>query len=343
MRRNYSLDLLKCIAIILVVFYHASISNIVIHDFLFPLYSIGVPLFFMINGALLFNKDFSTSNHFKKILRIVVLTMIWTFIILSLINLFGLKHFTLVEMFKIGCFGDTRYVVNQYWFLKALVILYLFFPLFKRTFDVDKLNITIFLSLCIFLTIGITGIYLLHQSFNVFLNITLMSEIKNYIPWYNFLWNYNYSFSFTYFLIGGIIFYYKNKMKRNIILYMFYFLLAWGIAVLFSYCFRLHLIKWDACFDGYSTPMTFVMTICLFIMLVIKPIIKRPSLLVDLISKNTLGIYLIHGVIIYFTKQFIVGTNIIIYFVYALSILLISLLAIVICKQIPYIRSLFII
>ena len=342
MTRYYSFDLLKCIAIILVVFYHASNTNIIVHDILFPLYSIGVPLFFIVNGALLFNKDFATDKHYRKILKIIILTIVWTFIILSLISIFGEKDFTLAEIVKIGWFGDTKYVINQYWFLKALIILYLFFPLFKRTFDVDKFNIIIFFSICTVFTIGLTSIYLLHQLFNYILNKPLISEIKNYIPWYNFFENYSYSFSFAYFLSRGIILFYKDKMRRNIYLYIYCFILSWIIAVLYSYFLRQHMIQWDACFNGYSTPMTFIMTISIFIISIIKPINKLP-LLIELISKNTLGIYLIHGIIIYFTRQFFIEANIILYFIYATFILLTSLFIILFCKQLPYIRKLFII
>lgn len=120
MERFYSFDLLKFIAIVLVVCYHSfCLGQGAVYDVCFPLFSLGVPLFFIVNGALLFNKALDTKKHYKKIVRIVLLTVIWTFGVILVIDFIEEKGLSFTDIIKIAWYGDSKYVVNQYWFLKT--------------------------------------------------------------------------------------------------------------------------------------------------------------------------------------------------------------------------------
>lgn len=69
-------DIIKVFAIFLVCYYHFNTSYIIFNEgFIFipnfgylimTLASMGVPLFFMVNGALLLNKPYKFELHIKK-------------------------------------------------------------------------------------------------------------------------------------------------------------------------------------------------------------------------------------------------------------------------------------
>lgn len=339
MERIYSLDLLKFIAITLVVFYHSFYGeNITYTNLLFPVYSIGVPIFFMINGALLFNKDLDIKKHYRKIANIISLTLIWTVLIILIIRLFTDEISTFKDMVKIAWFGDSRYVVNQYWFLKALVILYLCFPILKQAFNTNKLCIVIFFITITVLVIGYNFMYLSHQMFNIFFNKSIVVEGKEYIPWYNFCKDFQYSFSFVYFILGGIIFFFHKNIKILNALLLFF--ISFGTAIYIAFIFNKNMIHWDPCFNGYPSLMTFVMSTTTFLFLYNQKIRNLPSV-IEKIGKDTLGIYLVHGIIIYFTKPIISPYGINYYPLYAITILFTSWVIVRICKHIPFISKLF--
>lgn len=61
--RNYSIDILKFICAILVVFLH---TDCVYHDYILPLTRCAVPCFFMISGYLLFNDGDIEISRLKR-------------------------------------------------------------------------------------------------------------------------------------------------------------------------------------------------------------------------------------------------------------------------------------
>ena len=305
MERFYSFDLLKFIAIVLVVCYHSfCLGQGAVYDVCFPLFSLGVPLFFIVNGALLFNK--------------------------------ALKGLSFTDIIKIAWYGDSKYVVNQYWFLKTLVMLYLFFPVLKRAFDVDWLNTKVFTLVLSFFVIGMSSAYLCHQTFNFFMGKPLSLEMKDYIPWYNFCKNTDYSYALAYFLLGGVSFRCGKRFSQ-----LGFCLWAWGIGVCLAYMFRIEHTGWDACFNAYSSPMTFIMSFCLFFIFVMYKPISVLNSIIEGISKNTLGIYLVHGIVIYFTKPYVGETFVGLNILYSFAILFLSWGIVCFFKRVPYIRWIF--
>lgn len=65
--RFFYLDILKIIAIFLVIFCHyQTVGNTILDNMAMTICYIAVPVFFMVNGALLFNKSFDLKKHIKK-------------------------------------------------------------------------------------------------------------------------------------------------------------------------------------------------------------------------------------------------------------------------------------
>ena len=95
--RFAGLDLLKAIAILLVVFVH---DNDIFIDFLskadvwtvtnyglYSLIALCVPILFLVNGALVMNKPFDAKRFFLKTLKIAALTVIWGILTLTALML----------------------------------------------------------------------------------------------------------------------------------------------------------------------------------------------------------------------------------------------------------------
>ena len=80
------IDLLETIAIICIVFYHGAIGNEnilsgkmtgYVNYFIQTLVAVAVPLFFVVNGFLLFGRGFNLKKHIRKTIRVAAIAIIW--------------------------------------------------------------------------------------------------------------------------------------------------------------------------------------------------------------------------------------------------------------------------
>lgn len=113
------------------------------------------------------------------------------------------ERLTLREHFYASWFFETGWN-NQLWFMGALVCIYIFFPLMKSTFDINRKTFIFFLVACSILTIG-----------NSFLN-ELASIAKGLVEGHpilikcDFFGIYNalrgiHGYSFMYFCLGDML------------------------------------------------------------------------------------------------------------------------------------------
>lgn len=128
--RYVYLDFIKIIAAIMVVFYHfrstdlGSFVNgqyVITFDRVFTNISAAcVPLFFMVNGALLLNKDYSTEKIYYKAAKIALLIFVWSVV----------------------PFPD--------WFFKTLIVLYLLYPILKKVYLNRALSVILMTAVLVF-------------------------------------------------------------------------------------------------------------------------------------------------------------------------------------------------
>ena len=107
-RLNY-IDLIESLAILFVIVYHSpSYSTNILSGggsttkfsyWFNTILSTCVPLFFFINGFLLFGKDFNLKKHCFKILKLIILTGLWGIITLALFMVIRNEYFTVKEFF----------------------------------------------------------------------------------------------------------------------------------------------------------------------------------------------------------------------------------------------------
>ncbi|HEY8781556.1 MAG TPA: acyltransferase [Mucilaginibacter sp.] len=354
--RVYYYDLIKSIAIYLVCFYHYGLPNINFIEspqysayfdyFLQGISSIGVPLFFMVNGALLLNKVFDIKKHIYKIISICLLYVIWGAITLLIEALIFGDHYTIVEFLK-AIYYTKEGRTSNLWFLAAMIYIYVLFPLIKSLFDKNEKVLANYLWIMIFLfTFGVVFINDLVNIFGYFFNI---SRIKNkqigYFPWFN-PFNIYFSYTLIYFITGGWIVKFFKHVQFKIIPSLLLFLLSGCLLFLFG------LMKtnisgevYDTVWHGYNSIMTLTMAITVFILCsrikINSPKVKK---VIATVSTNTLGIYLIHAPIGNLLGSFYWKLWLSNYLIFNLGfvflILLLSLIISLIISRIPLFKNL---
>lgn len=172
--RIFWFDVIRILAIILVVFAHVhedfginyqAASKELLFDLKWKValaYSIsrmGVPLFFMLSGALLIKKHINSNNYNFRIKRISIflcLGFIYT-CFPNAINLYiqnhniitsihtAISHYNFITKADLGC-------QNQLWFFRALIPIYLALPFIALFIKYDKNRLIkkyIYISCCI--------------------------------------------------------------------------------------------------------------------------------------------------------------------------------------------------
>lgn len=324
-KRFSHIDLIETIAIIFVVFVHSplykwdflelglgrdQVTLYYCRYFIRTIISTCVPLFFFANGYLLFSAPYSHAKHCKRTVRIGFLPIFglilhpiymiiagrgisWKVVILDWLNL------------------TTEWTMNVFWFAGALTCIYFLFPALKSLYDKDS---KVFIKLIIIIFVGTFGIKLcntLLSLINSVIEIPIGSVnfpiVEMYIPFRP------YGYSFVYFCLGGIAYKYENvvraigKSKRNTFAFFSMIIacfLLFGTGILLSKCNK---NVWDVVWEGYDTIPTLVNVIAIYLLSLNYANGYKP---IEYISKNTLGTYLLHYLVIRMTKPFLKSTAI---------------------------------
>lgn len=360
--RNYSLDILKILAICFVCSYHFSLNNVVfgpvdsftfssfINTLFFVVNAICIPLFFMVNGALLLNKSVNIKKHVKKCIIMVFVFILWRFVTILSISLYNGTNLSNIGILYwiegVLMFGSFPGVdLAHFWFIPMLISLYIIYPLFSHLFLSDdksaKHYLFLFISiLFIFMFVG--GDLVIAQRCLLGNTYTNFSGILNFAPFG--LARCGYLF---YFLIGGIFFKYKEKFKRVKWYYLCPLFLV-GLFWLFGYWF-LQNTFWDYIFGGYNLLPTVLMSSSLFLLT-----LKIPNEKIDkckflkhtikTIGSNTLTIYYTHWIVGYTLlqaiKPYIVQYGLITNCIKVLFFIVIGSILGVVMKRIPIIKNL---
>ena len=352
--RYNNLDLLKSIAIFLVILYHVGTfynANIVGGNIIFLDYlkyylrgfmSIGVPIFFFSNGVLLFKKDFKLKKHLIKICKLVCITVIWTFLSYAIISLFKENTIDIKSMIK--SLWSLKFQYNNHlWFLYTLVVIYIFFPLLKLAWDKEKNIFYFFFCAILIVTVGNK---LLVQIYNIFA-ILFSKNIKDIGT--NLFSKFNpvsgiYGYAIVYFMLGAICFEYKDRLntKKNTILSILTLIVSsillcvyWVIISIYTNSTQ------DYVWGSYDIIFTLINVIALFIISLNYTGNNLFGKVINIIGKNTLGIYLIHMIIINFFIFLNINYkgNSIREVFYSIVIFLISLIITIIIGKIPILKK----
>jgi len=351
------LDLLKCIAIFFVLLYHFSYYNYnfltddgiipYVYYYIRAILSCCVPLFFFINGALILNKPFDIKKHAKKLLRIVVLTLIWALIELIVIMFIKGEHLSLFEIFK-GIVQLKQGWINHLWFMGALFTVYIFAPIIKSAFDSSegKKNFYFFfIAFCLF-SFGNTIFSMCVNCLEYFRKADYLDNSTNYFAGFNNIKG-MLGYSLSYFMLGGVMFANRKKMndKRFKIYSIFAILISMAGLMLYGIMLSNRDGKmFDIVWNGYDSVFTLVNVCALFIITLSYNGGNKFSRYLKIVGENTLGIYIIHILVIELLKPIYISISIhhdIIFNIFFVVIILnISLAITLLLKQIPVVKEL---
>lgn len=358
-KRYYHIDLMEAIGILFVVIYHSGLykynfvkdaalnSEIVIYYlryFLRTILSTCVPIFFFVNGYLLLSKPYDLSKHIQRTKHLILMPL-WGLVLMPIYLLLDGQKISIKTSILNLLNITTEWGMNLFWFIGALIVIYIFFPALKTLYDKD---IKSFFSFVVVMFVLTFGIKLINQ-FLMFTGIVFHHHFTsiNYPLINMFIPIRQYGYSFVYFCAGGLAFRYEKKIlcvtkkKRNLIA---------TCAIVIS-CTLLFLIGvfysrfvlsdiWDVVWEGYDSIPTFINVLAIYTLTLN---IDKGHEMIEYISKNTLGIYLFHGLIIRATRPYLKSIEILcnypVNIIYGLLIVLLSLMITKLLKSIPIIRS----
>lgn len=194
MKRNLSIDLIKTIAMFMILGLHIHLTKQIAPSFIlrcnYGYNCIAVPLFFMVSGYLLSQKDLSFAYSVKKI------TGILKFVFLT-ITIILLKDYIIHGTFNYKDYFSwiiQRGNMWQYWYFASMIIIYFLSPLLQKIIR-SKYLFPVFLFLVVI-------------CFSFFILNSMFQFEKRYVTQSLRLW-----YWLLYFLLGAIINIYLIKLK----------------------------------------------------------------------------------------------------------------------------------
>ena len=353
--RQSWIDLTEALAIFLVLIYHATLYGCDILESGTPsmyfrywfrtLLSPCVALFFFANGYLLLGHPLNLKKHMGKTLKIVVLVGLWGMLGQILLMPLMQERFSLGELVDGVCWLRDGWI-NHLWFLCTLAGIYGLFPLIKYVYDNNMTLFGYFALLCGFFSFGNV---LIRQCGEILPSLVLRRHII--LPGLDFFKLFSPfsggAYAFVYFCIGGLAARMKDRFlamdRKKRILFPGLILLVSSVLLWLTGIFYSRTSKqmWDVVWCGYDTVFTLLNT-CAISMLCLN--YRGQSRLIRLISENTLGIYLIHGILNISCKNWIAARqslcNLPGTILYAAFLLFASLALTLVLKKIPVLRKL---
>ena len=171
--RIFYLDQLRALAIIGVIGIHVApyfLNSITGASFLF-ISEFAIPIFLMLSGILLLNKEYSLREFFKKRYpRIIIPFLFWgcIYIIFAILFQNKLVHFFSLETalpFIVKMFLGIKGYLPHFWYVWLILSVYLFFPIINKwiknsTFSEIKYFLLIWIITSIFTTFNLPYYYI---------------------------------------------------------------------------------------------------------------------------------------------------------------------------------------
>ena len=315
MCRNISIDLIKVIAMIMIVAMHTNIDSIIEVDSYTICISttcgIAIPLFFMVSGYLTSVKDVNSYYVLKKelgILRFVcIVTIIYLIFEFCFIGYFSVEFFYL-WFIQHGPFW-------QFWYLGSMMVIYLLSPFLNKMIISDKVYLYCFAFMGICFTAFILNLFIRFEQ----------SIIQTFLLWE---WC-------MYYIIGGAI-----RKKQDLLVQIpqiYYFLLLVVLIIMYR-------ILYSLC--GIGNQYLFGSGICALYAIVLFVLILKIQLPGGIIGggKLFLPVYTIHVGIIHYLGTLCILEGfppVIRYMAYFLLFLSISIVISLILLKIPYVEKIF--
>lgn len=286
-KRELGIDILRLIAIFMIVMAHILAPVYSRPDFIggsawftsfliITFSRLGVPLFFMISGYLLFKKERTLHQNLNHTFRRLIFPFLfWTGVTYFVFYLNNTLPKIDLNLFLSG--GGT-----EYYFLIGLAIIYLLNPFIRKFVSTNSNKKIIFILLVLSLiTVG--------QTYLTFIFHLPQFTILNY--WF---------LGIFYFMYGGYV--NKNKqITKKIKLNFLLFIMPFLINIIYIYLVRRTGFNGDLYLESYFGPTVLMSSLGLFNLVmhydfqILKPKITN---LVIKFSNLSFGVFLVHGIIL---------------------------------------------
>jgi len=294
-KRNYRLDLLRVISMIMVIIIH--IANYYCRSFnnldklsyvgalIFNTISrISVPFFFMISGATLLSKKYDKVKNKKRITKKIITLSVITIIYFIWDKYYMNKDINIIFLLS----KPERKLL---WFMYAIFGIYIALPFIKCMVDnMGKEEDKLFVILWILFNGILKGL-------NIW-NTYLIPIISG-------------TYYLGYFIIGYIFlkyYTYINKYKNNKLLLMT-IILSFTIVVTSTYFISINNGKHFTKLLTYSNILTMIASLSSFMYLYFN-VEDKENKMISKISNLSFGIYLFHGIILDYVMRIIPYENI---------------------------------
>lgn len=281
-QRNSSIELLRIITMIMIVFHHFAyhgnfkwdINELTIphfwYDYIIMGGKIGVNVFILISGYFLINNNTSIFN-FKKIAKMWGEIFFYSISINILFTILGVNTFGIKSLIK-ACFPIT---LNSWWFASAYFVLYLMHPFINILLNAfDQKTYQSFL-------------FMLIICWSIIPTITSHGYQGNNLLWF-----------MTLYSISGYTrkFGLNNKFKAK------HYLLLWAILSILTYSTSLISAVLGTKIEFFSNHSTYfynqnnilILLISFTFFMIFASLKIKHSKIINTISSATFGVYLIH-------------------------------------------------
>lgn len=323
--REYSFDILRVISMVMVIIIH--VSNVYSRSFgvisnksffislIFNTFSrVSVPIFLMISGALLLNREFNLKKYLKRLFKFIILIVVWDIIYLVWEYLYlGVTYNNLYKLI----FEPYR---AHLWFLYTILILYALQPILRKI--LLKSNNIIKIILLIIWILFSTGSMISHTLAQYF---TLFSYIG-------------------FFVLGKYLYdYVKNKdlIKYNILL-IITMIICFTISIILNYKSSIKYNMFYNLYFAYRTPFIIISSFAFYTLIISNYRKDDLNKLIMKLSDLSLGVYLIHGIFLDITvKMFLYPSinSLIGIPIFTIIIFICSTISVYILKKIKIINS----
>ncbi len=294
----FGLDLIRVLSMFFVIFLHCSSNRLRvgmesfgwgIANFITSFSTCGVPLFFMISGALILNskKTYDISYVLKnRVIRLIIPLVFWSFIALLVKFYVDSKLVFSIENY----YNEFIQILNKpiavhFWFMYYLIPIYLISPAIKVFVDNagEKMVLyIIFLWIIQILSYSFSGI-IKEPSQAAFLSIAFIKNI-------GFLSGY-----LGYFILGFVLFNKDISINKGVCLFIAFFMaifISIGTKAISEYNGF-----YTESFKSYKSIFVCLISIMIFIVLKdFKNSNKYFKALINILSPISYGVYLCHNI-----------------------------------------------
>ena len=311
-KRFTYIDILKIIAIFSVVALHCGVWH---NDFLkicnvetlfqyaMRLSIEGVPLFMFINGFLIMGKELDLKKNLMKCFKIFFLFLLWAIILIITIAFFKGESLTFIDVVKaiLNTKTGSKYT-GVLWFLQKLTLIYLFFPVIKLVYDSDFKIYKYLIVLMLIAVFGVNLMVFIIEVLNTLIHNEILNSIISFINQFKIIIVDN--IYLVYFLFGGYV--YKNKEKFIKNRYIIIGIISTVIVIILGIIASKITMK---LYSNYNYDQIFLLgTVLGLFCLASKIEIKNEYFkkFISSIGSNTMGIYLIHTIVIFIINKFFI-------------------------------------